>query len=174
MKKIFFPLLTLLVILFSCGETNEPSSNLPPIEVDVEDWNDVLISHSDKANSYFEDVNDAIEKEVAVSELESKIEVALTDLNNMIAEANAHQIKGANAEKLENLADNSKVTLTAFYQAIIDYLNIVKENAAFLLKHDWDDADNKKFEAEILPIEDKVYNARDKFYSSSDEFFDKL
>ena len=91
----------------------------------------------------------------------------------MIAETNAHQIKGTNAKKLEEFAKNTKTTEATFYQAIINYCNIVKENAAFLLKNDWEDADNEKFESDILPIEDKVYGARDNFYNASNEFLKK-
>ena len=176
MKKLLFALLATSTLLFSCGESDN-SSEIPtrePIEVSSENWEDVLFAHIDNANTSFENIIDIQESGIDATELNSELDKVITKMNDLIAETNAHQITGSNAKKLTGPANNTKTKAIDFYRAIISYCDIAKENADFLLKKEWSDAENDKFDEIILPIEDNVYFAMDEFDNASSDFYEAL
>jgi len=176
MKKILFAILATSTFMFSCGDSGNTSEKqtIEPIEVLSENWEDVLYAHTDKANKVFEDLIDAQESEIEVDQLKEKANKVVSEMNDFIAEMNAHTIGGDNAKKLENEAENTKTKAIEFYKSIIDYSKVVEENASFLLKEDWSDTDDDKFEKEIIPIEDKVYFTMDNFDKASSDFYEAL
>ena len=176
MKKILFTLLATSTLLFSCSDSGNSSetASIKPIEVSSENWDDVLYAHTDKANQVFEDLIEAQESDIDVEQLKEKADKVIAEMNNSIAEMNAHKIIGENAKKLKKEADDTKTKAIDFYEAIIAYCNLTKENASFLLKEDWSDSDDDKFEKEIIPVEDKVYDAMDEFDKSASDFHEAL
>ncbi len=171
MKNLLFILLTTSLFIFSsCGDSNSSIEEREPIEVSSEEWYDIMISHTENANEKFESIIEAEETDLDANGFSNKIDEVTAEINDMIAEVNAHQITGTNAEKLEEPANITKTAAIEYFQAIIDYCNIAKENADLLIKSDWTDAEDKQFEKTILPIEDKIYEKQDAFGAALSDF----
>ena len=170
MKNIFFTLLTLSALLFSCGEVEKSDSNITPVEVMVKDW--VYINSDDHniASEVFDELVKVQESGINSDELTQKADEVIEKMNLLISKINSYTISGLDAEKLSNAAEENKAKNNAYFNTIIDYANIVKENTDLLLKKNLNEVENEKFKETILPIEDKVYFASDASDKSSSDF----
>ncbi len=174
MKKLFFSLFVASALLTSCGDSSSSSTpEVEPINVEVKDFYDVFVNHSDKALRTFEDFIDYQESGISPDDLIKKSDEIIKDMNYKAAEAKAHVLTGDNAKKLAGSAEKVINTASTFYNAIATYCEVCKKHADLLTKKDWDASDEDNFEANVLPTEDKVYNALDDFDYEIEQFYNE-